>query len=199
MPLIPSRKPAARLAKASSSAWALASLKINLPSATPQPPHPASNPRTGRRETLPLLPFGLRHITINSHQRIRVSLKVSSKSPQRIRPPGHHITQSLRRGTSYERRMLGYNIRQQRQAILGLFTSPHNNSSRTLLSPKLQLHMGTHVAPLSHASDPRNHRSAAPTVTDRAGHAYPHHNRSPDTGWPFPHSTGAALPSGRPR
>lgn len=95
--------------------------------------------------------------------------------------------------------MLRHSIRQQRQAILGLITSPHNNSSRTLLSPKLQLHMGTHVAPLSHASDPQNHKSAAPTVTDRAGHAYPHHNRSPDTGWPFPHSTGAALPSGRPR
>ena len=112
-------------------------------------PHPTSNPRTRRHKTLPLLPFGLRHITINSHQRIRIPLKITSKSPQRIRPPRHHITQNLRRGTSYERRMLRHNIRQQRQAILGLITSPHNNSSRTLLSPKLQLHMGTHVAPLS--------------------------------------------------
>ena len=46
--------------------------------------------------------------------------------------------------------MLGYNIRQQRQAILGLFTSPHNNSSRTLLSPKLQLHMGVPMWRPSH-------------------------------------------------
>ena len=114
--------------------------------------HPASNPRTRRHKTLPLLPFDLRHITINSHQRIRVSLKVSSKRPQRIRPPGYHITQNLRRGTSHQRRMLGYNICQQRQAILGLFTSPHNNSSRALLSPKLQLHMGAHVVPLSPAT-----------------------------------------------
>ena len=115
-------------------------------------PHPTSNPRTGRHKTLPLLPIGLRHITINSHQRIRVSLKISSKRPQRIRPPGYHITQTLRRGTSYQRRMLGHNICQQRQAILGLFTSPRNNSSRTLLSPKLQLHMGAHVVPLSPAT-----------------------------------------------
>ena len=154
-------------------------------------PHPASNPRTGRHETLPLLPFNLRHITINSHQRIRIPLKISSKSPQRIRPPGHHITQSLRRGTSYQRRMLGYNIRQQRQAILGLFTSPHNNSSRTLLSPKLQLHMGTHVAPLSHASDPQNHELCH-HLSRRRGHIRPDHKRSPDPGG-RPHRTGAAL------
>ena len=115
-------------------------------------PHPTSNPRTGRHKTLPLLPIGLRHITINSHQRIRVSLKISSKRPQRIRPPGYHITQTLGRGTSYQGRMLGHNICQQRQAILGLFTSPRNNSSRTLLSPKLQLHMGAHVVPLSPAT-----------------------------------------------
>ena len=115
-------------------------------------PHPTSNPRTGRHETLPLLCFGLRHITINSHQRIRIPLKISSKRPQRIRPPGYHITQNLRRGTSYQGRMLGHNICQQRQAILGLFTGPYNNSSRTLLSPKLQLHMGAHVVPLSPAT-----------------------------------------------
>ena len=162
-------------------------------------PHPTSNPRTGRHETLPLLPIGARHITINSHQRIRIPLKISSKRPQRIRPPGYHITQNLRRRTSHQRRMLRHNIRQQRQAILGLFTSPHNNSSRTLLNPKLQLHMGTHVVPLSPTTTLTSKTSDVTTVPDRAGHTYPHHNRSPDTGWPFPHSTGAALPSGRPR
>ena len=126
-------------------------------------PHPASNPRTRRHKTLPLLPFDLRHITINSHQRIRIPLKISSKRPQRIRPPGYHITQNLRRRTSHQRRMLRHNTHQQRQAILGLITSPRNNSSRTLLSPKLQLHMGTHVAPLSHASDPQNHKTLPPS------------------------------------
>ena len=145
-------------------------------------PHPTNNPITGRHKTLPLLSIGACHITINSHQRIRVSLKISSKRPQRIRPPGYHITQTLGRGTSYQRRMLRHNICQQRQAILGLFTSPRNNSSRTLLSPKLQLHMGTHTAPLSHAGDPQSHKSAAPTVPDRAGHAYPHPNHLPETG-----------------
>ena len=162
-------------------------------------PHPTSNPRTGRHETLPLLSIGACHITINSHQRIRVSLKVSSERPQRIHPPGYHITQTLRRRTSHQRRMLRHNTHQQRQAILGLFTSPHNNSSRTLLSPKLQLHMGTHVVPLSPTTTLTSKTSDVTTVPDRAGHTYPHHNRSPDTGWPFPHSTGAALPSGRPR
>lgn len=127
-------------------------------------PHPTSNPRTRRHKTLPLLPFNLRHITINSHQRIRIPLKISSKRPQRIRPPRHHITQTLRRGTSYQRRMLRHNIHQQRQAILGLITSPHNNSSRTLLSPKLQLHMGTHVAPLSHATTLTSKTSDVATV-----------------------------------
>ena len=152
-------------------------------------PHPTSNPRTRRHKTLPLLPFDLRHITINSHQRIRVSLKISSKRPQRIHPPRYHITQNLRRGTSYQRRMLRHNTRQQRQAILGLFTSPHNNSSRTLLSPKLQLHMGTHVAPLPHASDPQSHKSAAPTAPDRAGHTHPNPNHLPETGRSFPLTT----------
>ena len=145
-------------------------------------PHPTSNPRTGRHETLPLLPFDLRHITINSHQRIRIPLKISSKRPQRIHPPGYHITQNLRRRTSHQRRMLRHNICQQRQAILGLFTSPRNNSSRTLLSPKLQLHMGTHVAPLPHASDPQSHKSAALTLPDRAGHTHPNPNHLPETG-----------------
>ncbi len=125
--------------------------------------HPTSNPRTRRHKTLPLLPFDLRHITINSHQRIRIPLKISSKRPQRIRPPRYHITQTLRRRTSHQRRMLRHNIHQQRQAILGLITGPHNNSSRTLLSPKLQLHMGTHVAPLPHASDPQNHKTLPPS------------------------------------
>ena len=125
--------------------------------------HPTSNPRTGRHKTLPLLCFGARHITINSHQRIRIPLKISSKRPQRIHPPGYHITQNLRRRTSHQRRMLRHNICQQRQAILGLFTGPYNNSSRTLLSPKLQLHMGTHVAPLPHASDPQNHKTLPPS------------------------------------
>ena len=59
--------------------------------------------------------------------------------------------------------MLRHNTHQQRQAILGLITSPHNNSSRTLLSPKLQLHMGTHTAPLPHASDPQNHKTLPPS------------------------------------
>ena len=145
-------------------------------------PHPTSDPRTGRHETLPLLCFGLRHITINSHQRIRIPLKISSKRPQRIHPPGYHITQNLRRRTSHQRRMLRHNICQQRQAILGLFTSPRNNSSRTLLSPKLQLHMGTHVAPLPHASDPQSHKSAALTLPDRAGHTHPNPNHLPETG-----------------
>ena len=152
-------------------------------------PHPTSNPRTGRHKTLPLLPIGARHITINSHQRIRIPLKVSSKRPQRIHPPGYRITQTLRRGTSYQRRMLRHNIRQQRQAILGLFTSPRNNSSRTLLSPKLQLHMGTHTAPLSHASDPQSHKSAALTLPDRAGHTHPNPNHLPETGRAFPLTT----------
>ena len=152
-------------------------------------PHPTSNPRTRRHKTLPLLPIGARHITINSHQRIRVSLKISSKRPQRIHPPRYHITQTLSRGTSYQRRMLRHNIRQQRQAILGLITSPHNNSSRTLLSPKLQLHMGTHVAPLPHASDPQSHKSAAPTAPDRAGHTHPNPNHLPETGRSFPLTT----------
>ena len=166
--------------------------------------HPTSNPRTGRHETLPLLCFGLRHITINSHQRIRIPLKISSKSPQRIRPPGHHITQSLRRGTSYERRMLRHSIHQRRQAILGLITSPHNNSSRTLLSPKLQLHMGTHVAPLSPTTTLTSKTSDVTTVPIERVMPTPHDAMvsaqaiSPGPGGRT-HSTGAALLSGRPR
>ena len=145
-------------------------------------PHPTSNPRTRRHKTLPLLPIGARHITINSHQRIRIPLKISSKRPQRIHPPGYHITQNLRRRTSHQRRMLRHNTHQQRQAILGLFTSPHNNSSRTLLSPKLQLHMGTHTAPLPHARPPKPQNPAAPTVPDQTDHTHPHPNHLPETG-----------------
>ena len=168
-------------------------------------PHPTSNPRTGRHETLPLLCFGLRHITINSHQRIRIPLKISSKRPQRIRPPGYRITQNLRRGTSYQRRMLRHNTHQQRQAILGLITSPHNNSSRTLLSPKLQLHMGTHVAPLSPTTTLTSKTSDVTTVPTERVMPTPHGTMvsTQDTSPPVPvgvHTApGPPCLSGRPR
>ena len=145
-------------------------------------PHPTSNPRTGRHKTLPLLPIGLHHITINSHQRIRVSPQATSERPQRIRPPRYHINQTLGRGTSYQGRMLGHNICQQRQAILGFFTSPHNNSSRTPLSPKLQLHMGAHVVPLPHARPPKPQNPATLTLPDQTDHTHPHPNHLPEPG-----------------
>ena len=85
--------------------------------------------------------------------------------------------------------MLRHNICQQRQAILGLFTSPHNNSSRTLLNPKLQLHMGTHVAPLPHARPPKPQNPAALTLPDQTDHTHPHPNHLPETGRAFPLTT----------
>ena len=161
-------------------------------------PHPASNPRTRRHKTFPLFPFDLRHITINSHQRIRIPLKISSKSPQRIRPPRHHITQTLRRGTSYQRRMLRHNIHQRRQAILDLITSPHNNSSRTLLSPKLQLHMGIHEAPLYTQATPKTINFAITLAAEEVTPA-PTTTAPPKPVGPFHTAPGPPCLSGRPR
>ena len=145
-------------------------------------PHPTSDPGTGRHKTLPLFCFGLHHITINSRQRIRIPPQATSERPQRIRPPRYHINQTRRRGTSHLRCMLRHNTHKLRQTILGFFTSPHNNSSRTPLSPKLQLHMGAHTAPLPHARPPKPQNPATLTLPDQTDHTHPHPNHLPETG-----------------